>query len=180
MRVLMLMSLVLACAAVFGPGSATAQELKPGDQAPDFALPGSDGKTYRLADFKGKRAVVVAWFPRAFTGGCTAECKSMKETGPSIRQFDAAYFAASVDEAQKNKEFAESLELDFPILSDPGRSVARAYGVVSDDTRGASRWTFYIGSDGTILYIDKQVKTGTHGQDIAARLKELGIRASSH
>jgi peroxiredoxin Q/BCP len=102
----------------------------------------------------------------------------MKETGPSIRQFNVAYFAASVDEPQKNKEFAESLELDFPILSDPGRAVAKAYGVVSDDTRGASRWTFYIGPDGRILYIDKQVKTATHGQDIAARLKELGVPSS--
>jgi peroxiredoxin Q/BCP len=178
MRVLMLMSLVVACAALVGPGSAGAQELKPGDPAPDFSLPGSDGKTYRLGDFKGRQAVVVAWFPRAFTSGCTAECKSMKETGPTIRQFDVAYFAASVDEPQKNKEFAESLELDFPILSDPGRSVARAYGVVSDDTRGATRWTFYIGRDGRVLFIDKQVKTATHGQDIAARLKELGIPLS--
>ena len=48
---------------------ATAAELKPGDPAPDFSLPGSDGKTYKLSDFKGKRAVVVAWFPKAFTGG---------------------------------------------------------------------------------------------------------------
>jgi peroxiredoxin Q/BCP len=141
-------------------------------------LPGSDGRTYSLADFKGKRTVVVAWFPRAFTSGCTAECKSMKETGPSIRQFDVAYFAASVDDAEKSRQFAESLELDFPILSDPGRAVARAYGVVTDDTRGASRWTFYIGRDGRILYIDKQVKTGTHGQDIAARLKTLGVPPS--
>ena len=49
-------------------------ELKVGDPAPDFALPASDGKTYKLSDYKGKRAVVVAWFPKAFTGGCTAEC----------------------------------------------------------------------------------------------------------
>jgi peroxiredoxin Q/BCP len=176
----MLLSLVFACAAVLGSGAAAAQELNPGDQAPDFTLPGSDGKTYRLADFRGQRTVVVAWFPRAFTGGCTAECKSMKETGPSIRQFDVAYFAASVDEPDRNRAFAESLELDFPILSDPGRAVAKAYGVVSDETRGAARWTFYIGPDGRILYIDKQVKTGSHGQDIAARLRQLGVPASSH
>ena len=68
MRVLMMMCLVLACTALIGASGAVAQELKPGDAAPDFSLPGSDGKTYSLADFKGKRAVVVAWFPKAFTG----------------------------------------------------------------------------------------------------------------
>jgi len=49
-----------------------------GDMAPDFSLQGTDGKTHRLADYRGKRAVVLAWFPKAFTGGCTAECKSLR------------------------------------------------------------------------------------------------------
>ncbi len=142
MRVVMMMCLVLACTALIGASGAVAQELKPGDAAPDFSLPGSDGKTYSLADFKGKRAVVVAWFPKAFTGGCTAECKSMKETGPALRQFDVAYFTASVDPPETNKQFAESLELDFPILSDPARTVAKAYGVVPDDARGARAMDF--------------------------------------
>ena len=59
----------LAIASAICGGNAMAAELKPGDQAPDFELPGSDGKTYKLSDFKGKQAVVVAWFPKAFTGG---------------------------------------------------------------------------------------------------------------
>src|SRR5262245_6535185 len=88
----------------------SAQTLKAGDAAPDFSLTGSDGKTYKLSDFKGKQAVVVAWFPKAFTGGCTAECKSMRETGGEIRKYDVAYFTASVDPAETNKKFAESLQ----------------------------------------------------------------------
>ena len=87
-----------------------AAELKVGDRAPDFKLPGSDGKTYSLKDFAGKKAVVIAWFPKAFTGGCTAECKSMKEDGEAIRKFDAAYFTASVDTPAENKKFAEHVE----------------------------------------------------------------------
>ena len=69
-----------------------------------------------------------------------------------------AYFTASVDPPDVNKKFAESLELDYPILSDPGKEVARAYGVVSGERTVAMRWTFYIGKDGKILYIDKEVK----------------------
>lgn len=86
-----------------------------------------------------------------------------------------AYFAASVDPEETNKKFAESLDLDYPLLSDPGKQVARAYGVVSGDKQTASRWTFYIGKDGRILYIDKQVSPAAHGKDVVERLKALGI-----
>ncbi len=153
----------------------TAAELKPGQPAPDFKLKGSDGKTYHLADFKGKRAVVVAWFPKAFTPGCTQECKSFAKDGDALKAFDVAYFTASVDPPDKNKEFAKSLKVDYPILSDLDGKVARAYGVTDAVKKWASRWTFYIGVDGKILYIDKDVKTATHATDVAAKLKELGV-----
>jgi peroxiredoxin Q/BCP len=75
-----------------------------------------------------------------------------------------------------NQKFAESLELDYPILSDPVKDVARAYGVVSGERTTAMRWTFYIGSDGKIAYVDREVKAGSAGQDVVARLKALGLR----
>jgi thioredoxin-dependent peroxiredoxin len=86
-----------------------------------------------------------------------------------------AYFAASVDDADTNRKFAEHLGADFPILADPDRKAAGAYGVLMPGVRVAKRWTFYIGADGKILYVDKSVKTGTAGQDVAARLAELGV-----
>jgi peroxiredoxin Q/BCP len=86
-----------------------------------------------------------------------------------------AYFSASVDAPEENKKFAESLGLDYPILSDPGKQVATAYGVVSTLRPYAQRWTFYIGADGRILYIDKKISTSTAGKDIAAKLAELGV-----
>ncbi len=86
-----------------------------------------------------------------------------------------AYFTASVDPPDVNKKFAESLDVDYPILSDPGKSVATAYGVVTADRAYASRWTFYIGKDGTILFIDKKVNAADAGKDVAAKLAELGI-----
>jgi thioredoxin-dependent peroxiredoxin len=149
-------------------------ELKVGDTAPAFSLPGSDGKTHTLAQYKGK-AVVIAWYPAAFTSGCTAECKSFAENGPVLKQFDVAYFMASVDTPDKNKAFAEQEKADFPLLSDPDKKVASAYGVLN--TRGvASRWTFYIGPDGKITHIEKQVTAQTAGQQLAAKLAELGVK----
>lgn len=155
-----------------------AADLKVGDEAPDFALAASDGKTYRLSDFKGKKAVVVAWFPKAFTQGCTIECRSLAKNGEKIRQYEVAYFMASVDpvDGEKgNKAFAESEKADFPLLGDPAKETAAAYGVLHPERGLAQRWTFYIGKDGRIAAIDKAVKPATSAEDMMARLDELKV-----
>src|SRR5580765_5956514 len=140
----------MLCVAGVAAAPATAGELKVGDQAPDFSLQASDGKTYKLSDFKGKQAVVLAWFPKAFTQGCTIECKSLAEHGDMIKKYNVKYFMASVDpiEGEKgNKAFAAAHNADFPLLGDESKKTAQAYGVLND--RGmANRWTFYIGKDG--------------------------------
>src|SRR5437868_14571689 len=117
-------TLVLAavCALALAAVPAGAQELKVGDMAPDFKLQATDGKTYTLSSFRGKQAVVLAWFPKAFTQGCTIECKSLAEHGDLIKKYDVTYFMASVDalEGEKgNKAFAEAHSADFPLLGDP-------------------------------------------------------------
>jgi thioredoxin-dependent peroxiredoxin len=155
--------------------AADAADLKVGDKAPAFTLPGSDGKTYSLDQFKGKKAVVIAWFPKAFTGGCTAECKSFRENSDSLKTLNVAYFTASVDRPEENQKFAESLELDYPILSDPDKKVAEAYGVVHDDRKVAERWTFYIDKNGTIKAIEKKINTKQAGAELASKIKELGL-----
>ena len=78
---------------------------------------------------------------------------------------------------EKNVEFAKSLGLDFPVLSDPTKATALAYGVLAP-SGFASRWTFYIGADGRILAIDKEVHASTHGDDVARRLTELRVPRS--
>ena len=148
-----------------------AVELKPGDPAPDFTLPGSDGRTYRLEELAGQ-PLVIAWFPKAFTGGCTAECKSLRENGDALRKMHVRHFAASVDTPELNAKFAASLDLDYPILSDVTKDVARAYGVLGA-SGFASRWTFYIGADGRILEIDKKVSASSHGADVLSKLTDL-------
>jgi len=156
-----------------------ADDLKVGDTAPDFTMQGSDGKTYKLSELnKQGKAVILAWFPRAFTGGCTKECTSFKNDGAKMRDYQVAYFTASNDPVEKNKAFAESLGADYPILSDPDSSVAAKYGVLNESPKGkaAKRWTFYIGADGKILAIDKEVKVDNHGSDVASKLGELGVK----
>jgi peroxiredoxin Q/BCP len=86
-----------------------------------------------------------------------------------------AFFEASVDSVDRNREIAEVLDLEHPILSDPEKKAAAAYGVLTGGRRTAARWTFYIGADGRILFVDKAVVADGHGEDVPARLEALGI-----
>ena len=172
---------VWTVAALFGLGiilaggvSVAADELKVGDKAPDFTMKGSDGKTYTLADFKGKKGVVLAWFPKADTRGCTAECKSFKENGSSLKATNVAYFTASVDKPEDNLKFSDKYTFDFPILSDPDKTVGKAYGVLNAGGM-ANRWTFYIDKEGVIKEIDKNVNFTKAGEDVLAKIKSLDI-----
>lgn len=85
-----------------------------------------------------------------------------------------AYFAVSVDTPEENAKFAEHVEADYPILADPAKDTAKAYGVLGGSGL-ASRWTYYIDVDGRILHIEKAVKVATAGPDVAAKLSELQI-----
>jgi peroxiredoxin Q/BCP len=170
---------MIVAAALLGSGAfGETAELQVGDPAPDFALAASDGKAYRLSDFKGKKAVVVAWYPKAFTQGCTIECRSLAANGEKIREFEVAYFMASVDpvDGEKGiKAFAESEKADFPLLADPSKETAAAYGVLHPERGVAQRWTFYIDKAGKIAEIDKAVKPATSAEDMLAKLDELKV-----
>jgi len=181
MRALLTASLVLGLATA---AMAQTADLKVGDQAPNFKLQATDGKTYKLSSFKGKQAVVLAWFPKAFTRGCTIECKSLAEGSAKLKMYDAAYFMASVDPidgAQGNKAFADSLHADFPLLSDTSKETAAKYGVLMPQGF-SNRWTFYIDKSGKIAYIDKDVakRLETSADDMAAKLTELKVPMNHH
>jgi len=154
--------------------SLTAWSLDVGDSAPDFSLQASDGKTYSLQQFIGKQAIVIAWYPKAFTKGCTIECKSLAQNSHLLKQYDITYFMASVDALEKNIAFAESTAANFPLLSDPTKQVAKAYDVLAFYGY-PKRHTIYIGKQGNILMVDRNINAETSAQDIAANLEQLGI-----
>ena len=205
MRTLVTMALVAAGAAVAmaqapAPNAAAQAPVVPtvvkvGDMAPDFTLQGSDGRTHRLSEYRGKTAVVLAWFPKAFTGGCTTECKSLAENGSRIREYQVTYFMASTDNIADQTAFAkattvalqgrtgeatgrtvEKAAADFPLLADPTGATAKAYGVADPaDSGRARRWTFYIDRNGRVAAIDTAVRTATSAEDMVAKLAELRV-----
>lgn len=149
--------------------------LKVGDKAPDFKLKASDGKEYTLSQFKGKSAVVIAWYPKAMTRGCTAECNSLRDEKAALTKYKVEYFGASVDTVELNKQFSDMNKYNFPLLCDPDKSYAKQLGVINPANGLASRWTFIIDDQGVIKEIDKQVMTAAYGKDLAAKMETLGI-----
>jgi len=95
--------------------------------------------------------------------------------GSGLDRFEIALFAASCDSPKTNNRFAKEVDLDYPVLSDPKKKAANAYGVVYEGRPYPERWTFIIGTDGTILDIITDVEAGNHGTQLAERLEVLGV-----
>ncbi len=137
--------------------------LKEGSQAPDFTLPGSDGNTYRLSDFRGKR-VVLMFYPKSNTPGCTAQNCAVRDQYDQLSQH-AVVFGISVDTPETQTQFAKQHNLKHIVLADADGKVAEAYGVRT--TAGfASRTTFIIAPDGTIEKVFEKAGTSNHPEEL--------------
>ena len=153
---------------------ASTQPLQVGDKAPSFDLPGTDGRSHALPlpNHADTPWTVLAWFPKAYTSGCTIECRSLAQNGHLIKKFNVRYFMLSVDPIETNKAFAADESADFPLLSDASTEIAEKYGVLSP--RGyAKRQTFYVDPQGTIQAIDRKVNPKTSAEDMAMYLLKL-------
>lgn len=129
--------------------------LKVGDMAPDFTLPATTGGKVTLSDFRGKQTVVLAFFPAAFTGGCTKEMQTYQLGADKFNGSGAAVFGISEDNTPSQREFAKQLGLAFPLLSDfATRKVAQEYGVLNPQVGVANRVTFVIDKNGRIDYME--------------------------
>ena len=167
--------------AVLGGPIAVLGDAGVGQPAPDFTLQATDGKTYKLSDFKGKQPVVLLWHPAAFTQASTITCRSLVTNMDRLSKLGASYFMVSVDPLDGEygaAAFAKSEKATFPMLSDSSKKTAEAYGILGPNGR-ATLTVFYIGRDGRIVAVDEQVRPLYAGEDIAARLNELKIASAA-
>ncbi|MGA9750031.1 MAG: peroxiredoxin [Nocardioides sp.] len=125
-----------------------------GDKAPDFALRDQHGQTVRLSSFRGEKAVVLMFYPFAFSRVCTGELCDVRDTLPQWQSDDVQLLAVSCDMMFSLRAFAEHDRLDFPLLSDfwPHGAVASSYGVFNEETGAADRSTYIIDRDGLVRW----------------------------
>jgi peroxiredoxin Q/BCP len=142
----------LAALAAVRPGAAA---VGMGDMAPDFNAPATNGQKVSLAQYRGKKNVVLAFFPKAFTGGCTAEMKAYQASLDKFTSTDTVVYGVSTDDLETNKKFAESLNLQFALLSDPSGELAKKYEVFNAERNIASRKTFVIDKTGKVVHTEE-------------------------
>lgn len=153
--------------------------LKVGEKAPDFSLLNQDGRMIALKDFAGKQHVVLYFYPKAMTPGCTVQACSIRDNADAFRQAGAAVLGVSPDKLPALVKFRERDHLNFDLLSDESKDLAKRYGVwglknfMGREFMGVRRWTFIIGKDGLIKHVMDQVNTQTHHGDVLAILKSL-------
>ena len=153
-----------------GPINSTST-LKVGDQAPDFTLPATTGGKVKLSDYQGKKNVVLAFFPGAFTAGCTKEMTAYQLDYAKFEGTETQVFGVSTDNTPSQGAFAEKLGVAFPLLSDfVDRHVSMAYGVFNPERAMDTRVTFIIDKTGKIVYME-QGKVDTLGAgEVCSRL----------
>ncbi len=148
-------------------------KVKVGDQAPDFDGPTSDGSRLGLKDFVGKKNVVLYFYPKDDTPGCTREACSFRDNLQSIRDMGAEIIGVSLDSIQSHASFATKYELPFPLISDKEKRIATAYGVLRDTGWSTNRVTFLIDKSGKVAKIFPKVDVTKHTEETVAALKEL-------
>ena len=147
------------------------------DTAPDLTLQDENGKELSLKDLRGK-TVVLYFYPRADTPGCTIEACGFRDTYKKIQKTGAVLLGVSPDTPKAQKKFADKFSLPFTLLADADKTLAQAFGVMKEKNMygrkviGVARTTFIIGPDGKIQHIFDKVKPEGHAEEVLAWLKE--------
>ncbi len=151
---------------------------KVGNMAPAFTLKDDKGKEVSLKDFKGKKNVVLYFYPKAMTPGCTVQACGIRDSKSIFSKLGTVVFGVSPDPVEKLAKFKEKQDLNFPLLSDEDKKVIEKYGAwgpkkfMGKEFDGVLRTTFIIGKDGRLKHIMDKVKTKTHHDDVAEFIKE--------
>lgn len=153
--------------------------LQAGDNAPLFSLPDQNGETVSLADFIGKKQVLVYFYPKAMTPGCTVQAQGLRDSKSELDKLNTVVFGISPDESKRLDKFCQRDELNFTLLSDVDHKVADDFGVwglkkfMGKEYDGIHRLSFLIGLDGKISHVFNKFKTKNHHEVVLEVLGEL-------
>ncbi|HYL60599.1 MAG TPA: thioredoxin-dependent thiol peroxidase [Candidatus Acidoferrales bacterium] len=150
-----------------------------GKKAPAFTLSDGDGKVVALRDLVGKNNLVLYFYPKDMTPGCTIEACSFRDNSAKIRALGAKVVGISADSSARHNTFTEKYSLNFPLLADPDNKVTRAYGVYKmkslygREFMGIERTTFVIDKSGVVRKVFAKVKVNGHTDEVLEALKSL-------
>src|SRR5258708_38958952 len=144
--------------------------LQEGSSAPDFTLRSSDGSTIQLSRFKGKKNVIVYFYPKDDTPGCTKEACSFRDDLSQLLAKDAVVLGVSVDDTKSHQAFTEKFNLNFPLLSDIGGEVSKAYDAFRPEKGNSARVTAIIDKEGKIKKYFPQVTAEGHSAEVLQTL----------
>ena len=150
---------------IFTSCGGNAENLKVGNAAPDFTLQDSDGTNYTLSDYNGKKPVVIYFYPKANTSGCTKQACGIRDAWSRFKENNIVVLGISVDSKKSIKEFITDHNLNFPLLSDETKEVSKKYGVLNNIGLD-SRITFVVEKNGNISNIIRDVNVETHADDV--------------
>ena len=157
-------------------------EIEVGQDAPSIDMVDAYGKPRRLADLRGKSGLLLTFFPKCFTGNCTNQVVSLRNSYVDLQKLGVEVWAVSTDNADGDdgqRSFSERYQLPFALLPDTEREVCLSYGAVQSKAQMAARMSVFIDKDGKIAWIDKQINPSTHGADVLRRLQEAAKMANS-
>jgi len=150
------------------------ETLKIGDKAPGIKAETYGGETINLSDYKGKKTVALYFYPKDNTGTCTKEACSMRDSMKDLDKLGVQVLGVSTDSVKSHENFRNKYDLNFPLLSDKSKEIIKSYGVESDHG-SARRMTFLIDKSGVIRHIWPKVKAAEHADEVAEKVKELGL-----
>ncbi len=154
--------------------SDVAPEIKPGDTAPDFTLKDQDQKDVKLSDFRGKKNVVLCFYPLDWSPVCQGENKCLTDDFPKFQGANAEVFGISCDSFFSHKAWADSLDLKHRLLADMHRTVSKAYGLYFEPLNCSKRATVIVDKNGKVAYVKVQeIKVAREDKDILAALAKL-------
>lgn len=155
-----------------------ADKLNAGDLAPDFTAKTSDGSSLTLSGYRGRKNVVLYFYPKDFTPGCTAEACSFRDVYDELAGSDTEVIGVSLDDEASHARFASKHGLKFPLVSDPGGAIARSYGamgMLGGLLGTAKRMTFIIDKEGRIrAVLHHEIRVGKHVEEAREVLASLG------
>ncbi len=146
---------------------------KVGDTAPPFSGTDQDGNTVALADFAGKQNVLLYFYPRDFTGGCTKEACGFRDRLGDLQTNKVAVVGVSFDSAESHKKFAEKYNLNFPLIADTNGVITKTYDVKMPVMSMDKRVSFLIGTDGKIIHVTDAMNPQTHFDEMKAAITGL-------